>query len=678
MVAAQKIAVPFEVYTDFDGQPLESGQIFVGSVNQDPETNPIALYRDLALTLPMFQPVLTMGGYPVYQGNIVNLYIAQDDYSIRVKTRNNVTIFTELSANGIGDLRSELASTAGAGLVGVTHDPVVASTYLAATCGERFTRDVYITDDTFNARASDTDNYAAIQGAIDFVSSTGGNVIFPAADTPYRISQGLLVPDGVFLQGQGWFDAAYGVVAAPASSIQMDGTGYAITLIKGSNMGVSRLGLFGTASADGGIMIGDADNAGGDEGQNGQSFLDTILITGFEKVGAADLWYRSCQRAYGQNIRTINSYTAIKLGANSNPIIRNGNFAQTNVNGKAVDATSGGIGGVSMILDDVYFESCPGQYPLDLQNSGIYTLNIRGFEAMCYSGSGSVTDPAIVRVGALARVSLNVNNFDFIGTGDNVFGTISGADITAGPQYFQMKVAQAAMSYAGAGRAGAVYQFLRQFGYNTVVDVEIMEAFGPSSWTVQDAMAAYNYSGDFTYTPKHFCAQNVKIRGNDANYIDYATPHIVAEPAGTGGATSGVAPALTQTGAGSSSYTVQTYPEAWFGNRREIKISVAGKRTGAVGGKQAFLDIVCGGTTSYALTLNATAADDWQADISLYWVARQQQLLTIKGVDGTTNVLTNTATALDNGVNSIEFRIRFVNASAGDTMTLNKVTLDRQ
>lgn len=86
------IGSPFPNYFDIDGSPLEAGYLYFGTVNLNPETNPITVYWDSALTQPAVQPIRTSGGHIVRDGKIANLY-CNSDYSITCKNKNNLLVF---------------------------------------------------------------------------------------------------------------------------------------------------------------------------------------------------------------------------------------------------------------------------------------------------------------------------------------------------------------------------------------------------------------------------------------------------------------------------------------------------------------------------------------------------------------------------------------------------------
>ena len=92
-MAATSIEPTFPIFTDIDGQPLEDGFVWIGTINLDPQTNPIAVFSDAALNIPLAQPVRTIGGYPASAGTPVRVY-ANSDYSIRVMNKNGSVVYS--------------------------------------------------------------------------------------------------------------------------------------------------------------------------------------------------------------------------------------------------------------------------------------------------------------------------------------------------------------------------------------------------------------------------------------------------------------------------------------------------------------------------------------------------------------------------------------------------------
>jgi hypothetical protein len=97
-MSALSIQPPYPAFAGADGQPLENGYIWVGTVNLSPQVNQIAVYWDSALTIPAAQPIRTLNGYPVYQGTPSRFY-AGSDYSIQVLDSKGSVVYTSLNGN---------------------------------------------------------------------------------------------------------------------------------------------------------------------------------------------------------------------------------------------------------------------------------------------------------------------------------------------------------------------------------------------------------------------------------------------------------------------------------------------------------------------------------------------------------------------------------------------------
>jgi hypothetical protein len=91
---SSSIISPFPFFTDTTGAPLEGGYIYIGQSNLNPETAPVNVFWDAALTIPAPNPVRTVGGYPSRSGTASRFYAATDTYSITVRNRNHVLVFS--------------------------------------------------------------------------------------------------------------------------------------------------------------------------------------------------------------------------------------------------------------------------------------------------------------------------------------------------------------------------------------------------------------------------------------------------------------------------------------------------------------------------------------------------------------------------------------------------------
>lgn len=100
-MSALSVEPPYPAFASADGQPLEDGYIWIGTVNLNPITNPIAAFWNSALTISAVQPIRTSGGYAVYQGTPARIYTGSD-YSIQVQDKNGTVVYTSLNDNAFG------------------------------------------------------------------------------------------------------------------------------------------------------------------------------------------------------------------------------------------------------------------------------------------------------------------------------------------------------------------------------------------------------------------------------------------------------------------------------------------------------------------------------------------------------------------------------------------------
>ena len=96
-MSALSIQPTYPIFTDIDGQPLEDGYVWIGTANLDPQTNPINVYWDAALTQLAVQPIRTLAGYPVNSGTPARLYV-NSDYSIRVMDKKGSVVYSAPAA----------------------------------------------------------------------------------------------------------------------------------------------------------------------------------------------------------------------------------------------------------------------------------------------------------------------------------------------------------------------------------------------------------------------------------------------------------------------------------------------------------------------------------------------------------------------------------------------------
>jgi len=100
-MVALSIQVPYPVFYDREGQPLDNGNIYIGVANLDPITNPIQVYYDDALTITASQPLKTSNGYIYRNGTPAQLYVNAGNFSITVNDSKNLFVYNFPEGAGI-------------------------------------------------------------------------------------------------------------------------------------------------------------------------------------------------------------------------------------------------------------------------------------------------------------------------------------------------------------------------------------------------------------------------------------------------------------------------------------------------------------------------------------------------------------------------------------------------
>jgi len=119
---AELINNPYPLFTDEDGQPLDSGYVYIGEQGLNPLSNPLQAYWDFSLTVPATD-IRTMNGYLSYNGSPGILY-ADTGYSILIQDKNGVTVFYQptspVSSGGGGGSSDASGATIIDGVLGET------------------------------------------------------------------------------------------------------------------------------------------------------------------------------------------------------------------------------------------------------------------------------------------------------------------------------------------------------------------------------------------------------------------------------------------------------------------------------------------------------------------------------------------------------------------------------
>lgn len=180
----QSLASPFPIFTDIEGDPLESGYLYVGTAGLNAETNPISAFWDADLTIPAAQPIRTLNGYPSRNGAPAVIYIEESDASLIVKNKNGSLVFSTLNITVRVDSGFVEFIQSGTGAVARTVQTKLRESVSVKDFGA-------VADG--NGTGGGTNSSAAIQAAIDSVVATGTPGVVHIPSGTYRCDTGLVL-----------------------------------------------------------------------------------------------------------------------------------------------------------------------------------------------------------------------------------------------------------------------------------------------------------------------------------------------------------------------------------------------------------------------------------------------------------------------------------------------------
>lgn len=175
-MTAKSVSPPFPSFREVDGSPLESGYIYIGTVDMNPITNPVSVYWDKALSIPAVQPIRTVGGFASANGSPRRMYTSEEDVSMVVQDKNKVLLYSALQ---ITDLYSfeQFSGTIASSSVVFTQ-PGVSVGAVERTAASIFADSVNVLD--FGAVWDDsTDDSVAVQAAVDFAGQNNCELKLP-------------------------------------------------------------------------------------------------------------------------------------------------------------------------------------------------------------------------------------------------------------------------------------------------------------------------------------------------------------------------------------------------------------------------------------------------------------------------------------------------------------------
>lgn len=268
---------PFEFFVDGNGDALDAGYIYIGEPNKYPDSFPVAIYYDEALTTPAANPLRTSNGYIVRNGSPTFLYI-DGNYSIRVTDVNGVQIFyvpdflmtgssSAVSLVEFNQFKADLADTAdiakGDALIGVKQ-PLTGSA--AITQHDKNAQTIHIND--FPSTPTDTWLSRAIDG-------TPAGWTLQLGTGPY-IAKFAKIRSNITIRGSGmpYYNAGKTALVGGGTTIQ--GTlGFT-----GSNIHIENLGI------DSGLDVCNAINGG--------AAMDALVLNDAARLPLFNCVVRDC------------------------------------------------------------------------------------------------------------------------------------------------------------------------------------------------------------------------------------------------------------------------------------------------------------------------------------------------------------------------------------------------
>ncbi len=173
-----EIVTPFAQFFDTSGAPLNNGAIYIGTAYLDAQTNPIAVYWDDALTIPAFQPIRTLNGYPVWNGAPARIFCNADNFSMTVQTSTGRTVWAVQDATSENTtsnmIFSDFAAPNGSSLVGF----IQAGAGAVARTAQNKMRDIVSVKDFGATGDGATNDAPAFQAAINALIARGGGTLY--------------------------------------------------------------------------------------------------------------------------------------------------------------------------------------------------------------------------------------------------------------------------------------------------------------------------------------------------------------------------------------------------------------------------------------------------------------------------------------------------------------------
>jgi len=391
---ALSINVPFPVFQDRDGQPLDNGYVYIGTPYLDPQTNPVQVYFDEALTILAAQPLRTINGYVSNAGTPAQLYVNGVNFSIKVLDSKANLVYSFPDGSGISPNASGVAFTGFKGQVGfvsdlagndgadwIGFDPVLSGS--SARSAQDKMRDILSVKDFGAVGDGVTDDTAAIQAAINAAYTNYNKTVF-VPNGIYKLTGRITITQGVMIdcEGSQGTNEAYGTVFVHYSNLscfRWDGSGVQYT---GTGGGLKNCLIVKAATYSGGNAIEVINQS--DTNRCGEMVFHNVIAYGL----STGRWTRGfvfdgtlTNTPGARGVRTVHmtKCRAADVTTANETIVLN-QVTHFYAHGLAVDTGSGSAAGITMkgINDGVYLNGlgCAGTFTIVANDASNSTDNL--------------------------------------------------------------------------------------------------------------------------------------------------------------------------------------------------------------------------------------------------------------------------------------------------------------
>jgi len=158
---------PLPLFYDRNGDVLDAGYVYIGTVNLNPITNPIPIFWDAALTIPAPQPLRTVRGYIARNGSPAQVYV-NSAYSLLVRDSDSQLL---LNAPNPTSEFLQLGNPDGATLIG--YQLAALAQIKVRTVAQKLSDFINVNDFVGVDPTGVSDSTVGIQAAEDYCAALG-------------------------------------------------------------------------------------------------------------------------------------------------------------------------------------------------------------------------------------------------------------------------------------------------------------------------------------------------------------------------------------------------------------------------------------------------------------------------------------------------------------------------